>query len=191
MSGPSGPGLPVDACRSSGAEGRKQSSEQCLCRLRPAQGKQAVYCTDDPPLCHGGLHLSRTSPPEGSAAYLAAAATTHKETMLNGPETLRSFDEPSGVQLWTQWASLLGRAGTLWPPEYQEVSPNSLETIAAAQRNFSRHRAQTRADSQRGSFDANMTEGQSASTCLLSCACRPASAWLDTLPFTKALEVKS
>jgi hypothetical protein len=93
-------------------------------------------------LRHGGLGLSCTSPAEGSAAYLAAAATTH-QVMLTGPGAFRPFDGPSGAQLRTQWASLHDGAGTLWPPEYQEMSPESLGTIVAAQREFSRHTAQT------------------------------------------------
>jgi hypothetical protein len=125
------------------------------------------------PLCHGALSLSRTSPAEGSAAYLAAAATTH-QAMLNGPDAFWPFDGPRGVQLRALWASRYGWAAILWPPEYQEVSPDSLGTIAAAQREFSRHRAQTRADALRASFDANATERQSARAHLLSCACRPA-----------------
>jgi type IV secretory pathway TrbL component len=53
------------------------------------------------PLCNGGLGLSCTSPAKGSAAYLAAAASTH-QVMLNGPEAFRPFDGPSGAQLRTQ-----------------------------------------------------------------------------------------
>jgi hypothetical protein len=61
------------------------------------------------PLRHGGLSLSCTSPAEGSAAYLSAAASTHK-AMLNGPEAFQPFNGPSGVQLRTQWASPPGQA---------------------------------------------------------------------------------
>jgi hypothetical protein len=50
--------------------------------------------------------------------------------------------------------------------------------------------AQTRADALLESFDPNTTEGCGRAQ-LLSCACRPASAWLDTLPLTKSLELKS
>jgi hypothetical protein len=97
------------------------------------------------PFRHGGLSLSCTSPAEGSAAYLSAAASAHK-AMLNGPEAFQPFDGPSGVQLRTQWASPHGQPGTLWPPEYQEVSPDSLGSIATAQHKFLWQVAQTRAD---------------------------------------------
>jgi hypothetical protein len=63
-------------------------------------------------------------------------------------------------------------ARDLWPPEFQEVSPNSLGTIAAAQREFSR---QARADTLLESFDAGTQDGKSARARLLSCTCRPAS----------------
>jgi hypothetical protein len=71
------------------------------------------------------------------------------------------------------------------------VSPDSLGTIAAEQREFLRHTAQNRVDALLESFDPNTTKGRSARAGLLSCACRLASAWLDTLPLTKALKLKS
>jgi hypothetical protein len=142
------------------------------------------------PLRHGGLGLSCTSPAEGSATYLATTATTY-QAMLNGPEAFWPIDGPSSAQLWSQWAFLHERAGTLWPPEYQEVSTDSVGTIAAAQREFPRHTAQTRADALLRSFDPNTTEGQSGRARLLSCACRPATTWMDTLSLTKSLELES
>jgi hypothetical protein len=112
------------------------------------------------PLGHGGLGLSCTSLAGGSAGNLAAAAAPH-QAMLTGPGAFRPFDRTSGAQLWTQWASLRDGAGTLWPPEYQEVSPESLGTIIAAQREFSWHTAQTQADALLESFDPSTTEGRS------------------------------
>jgi hypothetical protein len=142
------------------------------------------------PLRHGGLGLSHTCPAEGSAAYLAAAAITH-QAMRHGPEAFRQFDGPSGEQLRPQWASVHSGARDLWQPEVQEVSPDSLGTIAAAQREFSRQAAQARADALLESFDAGTQDGKSTRARLLSCACRPASAWLDTVPLTRAHELKS
>jgi hypothetical protein len=78
-------------------------------------------------------------------------------------------------------------ARDLWPPEFQEVSPDSLGTIAAAQRELSRQAAKALLEP----FDAGTQDGKSARARLLSCACRPAAAWLDTLPLTRALELKS
>jgi hypothetical protein len=68
-----------------------------------------------------------------STVYLTATPTTH-QTMHNEPEAFQPFNGPNGAQLWTQWAALHGCAGTLLPPEYQKVRPDSLETIAVAQR---------------------------------------------------------
>jgi hypothetical protein len=41
------------------------------------------------------------------------------------------------------------------------------------------------------SLQESTEDGKRARARLLSCACRPASAWLDTLPLTRALELKS
>jgi hypothetical protein len=41
------------------------------------------------------------------------------------------------------------------------------------------------------SLDDGTEDGKRARARLLSCACRPASAWLDTLPLSRALELKS
>jgi hypothetical protein len=64
--------------------------------------------------------------------------------MQNGPEAFQPVDGHSGVQLRTQWAALHGSTCTLRPPEYEVVSPDSLETIPAAQRDLSRQGAQRR-----------------------------------------------
>jgi hypothetical protein len=56
---------------------------------------------------------------------------------------------------------------------------------------FARHEAQAHFDALYESYDANSVQGRSARARLLSCSCRPASAWLDTLPCTLALELKS
>jgi hypothetical protein len=74
-------------------------------------------------------------------AYLTEATTTH-QAMRNGPEAFQTLHRPSSEELRPQSLSLHGGAGALWPPEFQEVSPNSLDTIAAAQRDFSRQSAQ-------------------------------------------------
>jgi hypothetical protein len=141
------------------------------------------------PLRHGGLGLSRTSPALGSAAYLAASAATHI-AMRQGPEAFRPFDGPSGDALRPQWEALHSEGGDLWKPELKEVNPERLGHIAGAQGVFARHEATARFDALLASYDATSAHGRSARARLLSCACRPASAWLDTLPLTGALELK-
>jgi hypothetical protein len=64
-------------------------------------------------------------------------------------------------------------------------------TIAGAQRAYCRHPAQARADALLASLQDGTEDGKRARARLLSCACRPASAWLYTLPLSRALELKS
>jgi hypothetical protein len=142
------------------------------------------------PLRHGGLGMAHTGPAEADAAYLAAAATTQR-AMCHGPAEFRPFDGPSGAQLSPQWEALHDTAGALWRPEFRTVSQDSIGTIAGAQRAFGRHSAQARADALLASLHDGTAEGKRARARLLSCACRPASAWLETLPLSGALELKS
>jgi hypothetical protein len=73
----------------------------------------------------------------------------------------------------------------------KEVDPERVGHIAEDQDVFARHEAQARFDALYESYDANSVQGKSERARLLSCACRPSSAWLDTLPCTPALELKS
>jgi hypothetical protein len=109
--------------------------------------------------------------------------------MRCGPEAFQPYDGPSGEVLRPQWEALHSEAGDLWKPELKEVNPQRLGHIAEAQGVFAQHEA--RFDALFESYDANNVQGRSARSRLLSCACRPASAWLGTLPCTPALELKS
>jgi hypothetical protein len=64
-------------------------------------------------------------------------------------------------------------------------------TIAEAQRAYCRQSAQARADALLASLHDGTHDGKRTRARLLSCACRPASAWLDTLPLSRSLELKS
>jgi hypothetical protein len=132
------------------------------------------------PRRHGGLGLAHTGPEEGDAAYLSAVATTQL-AMRRGPAEFPPFDGPSGPQLCLQWEGLHDKAETLWRPEDRVVSQDSMSTIAEAQRAYCRHSAQARADALLASLQDGTEDGKGARARLLSCACRPASAWLDTL----------
>jgi hypothetical protein len=103
----------------------------------------------------------------------------------------RPFDGPSGEVLRPQWEALHSEAGDLWKPELKEVNPERLGLIAEAQGIFARHEAQARLDALLDSYDAHRVQGRRARARLLTCTCCPASAWLDTLPCTRALELKS
>jgi hypothetical protein len=64
-------------------------------------------------------------------------------------------------------------------------------TIVEAQRVYCRHSAQACADALLASLHDGTEDGKRARARLLSCACRPASAWLDTLPLSRPFEIKS
>jgi hypothetical protein len=111
--------------------------------------------------------------------------------MLEGPVAFRPFDGPGGVELRAQWEALHDGAGDLWLPEVRDVNPDNLGVIADAQSTYSRHTATAKFTALLESFYAHSVDGRSARARLLSCACRSASAWLDTLPLTRTLELKS
>jgi hypothetical protein len=142
------------------------------------------------PMRHGGLGVAHTGPEEGDAAYLSAVATTQL-AMRRGPAEFRPFDGPSDAQFCLQWEGLHDTAEALWRPEDREVSQDSMGTIAEAQHAYCRHSAQARTDALLASLHDGTEGGKRARARLLSCACRPASAWLDTLPLSRALELKS
>jgi hypothetical protein len=142
------------------------------------------------PLRHGGLGLVHTGPEEGDAAYLSAVAPTQL-AMRHWPTEFRPFDGPSGAQLRPQWEGLHDKAETLWRPDDRVVSQDSMGTIAEAQRAYCRHSAQACADALLASLHDLTEDGKHGRARLFSCACCPASAWLDTLPLSRALELKS
>jgi hypothetical protein len=151
---------------------------------------------------HGGLGMSHTSPTDGVAAYLAGAATAHR-AMRRGPEAFRPFHGPSGDVLRPQWEAVHDGARYLWRSrtmgtryahqisDAREASPDSLGTMAAAQSAISRRSAQFCGDALMDSYGPSTDGGKCGRARLLSCACRPASAWLVALPLSRALELKS
>jgi hypothetical protein len=111
--------------------------------------------------------------------------------MWHRPVEFRPFDGPSVAQLCTQWEALHDKADTLWRPESRGDSQDNIGTIAEAQPACCRHSAQARADALLASLNDGTEGGKRTRAPLLSCACHPASAWLDTLPLSRALELKS
>jgi hypothetical protein len=88
-----------------------------------------------------------------------------------------------------EWEALHSEAGDLCKPELMEVNPGRLGHIARP--NASSHGTRPKPVLRRSSRLTTPTvckEGVRAR--LLSCACRPALAWLDTLPLSRALELK-
>jgi hypothetical protein len=111
--------------------------------------------------------------------------------MQGGPAAFLPFQGPSSAELGPLWAALHDSAGALWLPTYREIDESSLGSIASAQNTYSRHTANLRAAALLASYNTATEDGKRARARLLSCACRPASAWLDTLPLSRALELKS
>jgi hypothetical protein len=108
--------------------------------------------------------------------------------MRHAPIEFRPFDGPSGAQLRSQWEALHDKADTLWRQESRVVSQG---TIAEAQRAYCQDSAQARAEAWLASLHDGTEDGKHAPARLLSCACHPASAWLDTLPLLRDLELKT
>jgi hypothetical protein len=75
--------------------------------------------------------------------------------------------------------------------EAREASLETMGVIYEAQYALFQHSAQARTDALQASFPPGAEDGKRTRARLLSCACRPASAWLDTLPLSTALELKS
>jgi hypothetical protein len=126
------------------------------------------------PIRHGGLGLAHTSPEEGDAAYLSTVATTQL-AMWHGLIEFCPFVGPSGAQLRLRWEALHDKADTLWRPESQVVSQDSIGTIVKAQRAYCRHSAQAHADALLASLHDGTEDDKRAPARLLSCACRPLS----------------
>jgi hypothetical protein len=89
---------------------------------------------------------------------------------------------PGAQQLQLKWAALHDGAGGLRRPEVREVDESSIGTVRATQHDFSRYPSENRTPALLTSLDAATEEGERASARLC---------WLDTLPFTQALELKS
>jgi hypothetical protein len=92
-----------------------------------------------------------------------------------------------------QWEALHDEADGLWKPKLREASPNDLKALTAiseAQGVYGRLESQARFDALLASYEAGTEHGKNARA-RLCCGCRPASAWLDTLPVNGDLTLKS
>jgi hypothetical protein len=127
---------------------------------------------------HVGLGLFHNSPTNGAAAYLTSAATAHR-AVHSGPKAFRPFNGPSGDLLRLQWETLQEVGGPLWTPEFCEVGPDCMGTIADTQSEISWLSAQIRADALTP-VTATWTR-ESAPARAFSCACLPGSAWVVAL----------
>jgi hypothetical protein len=158
----------------------------------------AQACMDSPPtdqltlpLQHDGLGLAHTSYSleEGNTTYLSApppsyAPRAHSVPPVGWPWRCTACGKP-------KWEAVHDKSDTLWRPELRVVSQDSMVTIVESRRTYCWHLTQAGAATLLISLYDSMENGQPAHVRLLSHACRPAMAWMDTLPLSRALELKS
>ena len=146
------------------------------------------------PLRHGGMGIRVTSAAEASAAFLSAAAVTDT-AQRSGPREYQplSGGGPDAPSLERDWQALheagaARAAGALWPPDALALNADRIDgTLPSAQRTFSRFVAEGRSDRLMESCPADTGEGARNRARLLSCACRPAGAWIEALPTSSEL----
>jgi hypothetical protein len=135
------------------------------------------------PLHFRGFGLRVTTTLEAAAAFLATAGSA-EIALQPKPAPLRPFHPGSPIctSLMRQWATLRDAAPGLWLGPARELEGTRLTPILVdAQRLCGRHLAQQRFASLLASAPASY-EGSRLKARLHSCACRPASIWLDALP---------
>jgi hypothetical protein len=135
------------------------------------------------PLRFGGFGPRVTTTLEANAAFLAAAGIA-EVAMQSAPAPFRPFHpgSPISASLKRQWAMLRDAAPGLWPGPAWEFEGTRLAPILVdAQRLYGRHLAEQRFASLLASAPASC-KGSRLKARLHSCACRPASIWLDTMP---------
>ena len=141
------------------------------------------------PLRFGGVGIRTTSQLEARAAFLSAAAVT-ESAMRAGAQQFRPFAGPLAQALREDWQVIHAAGGDLWPQGVAEMNDACIDgVLPSAQRTFSRFVAQSRYDSLITSFDVATEQGMRDVARLNGCACRAASIWLDTLPWSAALQL--
>ena len=123
-----------------------------------------------------------------------AAAALADNAMARGPEQFRPFANAAAAELRATWERVCRRCPEVCPPD---LPPDVLvqSFLPQAQRTIMRARAQRGFDQLLEDYvatGANVTPQQRArgvknQACLHSCACRPASAWITTLPTAPSL----
>ena len=145
------------------------------------------------PLRLGGMGIRTTSALEASAAFLSAAAVT-ETAMRTGPLQFRPFSGPAGQGLKRDWEDVhsFDVERVLWPTEARTITDEVMDTtLPNAHRTLARFVADRRGSDLLASFDSNTEEGMRNIARMRSCACRPASLWLDTLPTCMALQLSN
>jgi hypothetical protein len=129
------------------------------------------------------------TPREVVAAQLSAAALT-QVAMGQGPSEFRPFPGPNRPLLQSLWEILHDDAAGLWPEEACALSsPVVHNVLPSAQREYLRHAAPGAFKSLPDCFCAAGPAGLNSQAQLRSCAIRPASIFLDTLPMAAPLAI--
>jgi hypothetical protein len=137
------------------------------------------------------MGLRKTSASEAQAAFLSAAAMA--ETALReGPDQYKPFAGPNAPALTQTWQAIHadGAASNLWGEDALNIDEDCIDKVLpAVQRTYSRFVAERRGQQLMASFNTgNMHDLQQLAR-LRSCANRAASAWIETLPTTAALQL--
>jgi hypothetical protein len=110
--------------------------------------------------------------------------------MRQGPSEFRPFDSPNRPLLQSFWEILHDAAAGLWPEETRALnSPVIRDLLPPAQGEYSRHAAAGTFQSLLDRSCAAGSAGHESQARLRSCASRPASIFLDTLPMAAPLTI--
>jgi hypothetical protein len=140
-------------------------------------------------LRHGGFGFRRLTAREAGAAQLSAAALT-QATMRKGPGEFRPFDGSIRLRLQSLWEILHYDAAGLWQEETCALtSPVIRDVLPSTQCEHSRCAAACAFQSLLDCFGAAGGAGLKSQARLRSCASRPASIFLDTLPMAAPLTI--
>jgi len=141
------------------------------------------------PLRHGGMGIVLTSAAEAQAAYLSAAAVADT-AVHDGPARFRPFAGVLAAGLQQAWTDLRAAAPDSWTDAPAQTTADCIQkTLPGVQRVFSRVVADRRHAELLASCDPDSIHGQHDLARLRSCACGPASMWLDSLPVGPALQL--
>jgi len=145
---------------------------------------------------HGGFGIQRFEEDVADASYLAAAALADN-AMARGPQQFRPFSNADAAELRAIWERVRHRYPEVCPPD---LPPDVLvqSFLPQAQRTITRARAQRGFDQLLEDYVATgatvnpqqRVQGVKDQARLRSCACRPASAWLTTLPTAPSLRLQ-
>ena len=141
------------------------------------------------PLRHGGMGILVTSAAEAQAAFLSAAAVA-ETAVHDGPAQFRPFAGALAAGLQQAWTDLRTAAPDSWTDAPALTTAECIrKTLPGVQRVFSRVIADRRHAELLASCDPDSIGGQCDLARLRSCACGPASMWLDSLPTAPSLQL--